>query len=215
MTAHPDDETLFFAGLIFSRPRSSMKVICVTNGDADGQGNARLADFNKACSLLEVESRVLDFPDVYENRLDVTRLANELSKYEAKEVFTHGIFGEYGHPHHQDVSFAVHKNFAGKSKVYSPAYNVFPEIRVSLSEHDWKRKFEILRDCYWTETKRFQQYLPCTWEEGFVRLNVDEVTIAYTAICSGETFKPADDSTLSSYSPYLSELNHAGYKRPF
>ena len=104
VVAHPDDETIFFGGLVQVYRRRPWKVICVTDGNADGEGEKRKKDFFSACTQLIAKSfEMWDFPDRFGQRLDIDRLAQRLKTENAAEVFTHGALGEYGHPHHQDV----------------------------------------------------------------------------------------------------------------
>lgn len=189
VVAHPDDETLFFGGLIMSKPDENWRIIVATDGNADGRGADRKQELQQACRHLGTDNVVqLSFPDVYENRLDVERLQAELQKHSENvtQVYTHGPIGEYGHPHHQDVSFAVHNLFATKVPVFSPAYNHFPEQRVLLSKAQFDKKFQIISEVYKGESARFMHLLPVTWEEGFSRVAISEVTSIYKYL-SGQT----------------------------
>jgi len=179
--AHPDDETIFFGGLLLKRRTRPWKVICVTDGNADGQGRKRYGQFRRACAKLGVEDfEWWGFPDRYEQRLPVDTLALALASLETPtEVFTHGILGEYGHPHHQDVSVAVHRAFAQHPRVYSTAYNAYPELRISLSEREYALKTQILTRIYGSETSRFLNFLPATFQEGFLRVAPEEVEAIY------------------------------------
>ncbi|MEO0337280.1 MAG: PIG-L family deacetylase, partial [Pseudomonadota bacterium] len=182
VTAHPDDETIFFSGPIFSRPRSRVHVVCATDGNADKMGEKRKQQFESAIKELGITGTMLGFPDQYNERLDVNSLIKQISEWSPKEVFTHNVHGEYGHPHHQDVSFACHTAFAQSCDVYSTAYNCFPQVEFELSEDQWQLKFSILSQIYWEETKRFQQFLPCSWRDGYLKMAVAEVKSVYQAL---------------------------------
>lgn len=105
VVAHPDDETIFFGGLLQAYRRRPWKVICATDGNADGMGVQRRQDFQRACDALKVQNcEMWDFPDRFENRLDIDRLAERLKQETASEIFTHGVLGEYGHPHPRRLS---------------------------------------------------------------------------------------------------------------
>jgi len=41
VVAHPDDETIFFGGTMYSLKKRGWKVIVVTDGNADGMGSTR------------------------------------------------------------------------------------------------------------------------------------------------------------------------------
>jgi LmbE family N-acetylglucosaminyl deacetylase len=182
--AHPDDETIFFGGLLLRRRRHPWRVVCLTDGNADGQGKKRRRQFEKAAELLGVkEAHWWGYPDIYEKRLPVAEISARLEDMAKErmphEVFTHGIAGEYGHPHHQDVSFAVHEAFRGQTPVHSVAYNAFPDVVVNLTEEEYALKTRILTEVYGSETSRFLHLLPATWSEGFCDLDPKEVHALY------------------------------------
>lgn len=214
IVAHPDDETLFFAGLLLTKPEENWKLIVVTDGNADKRGKERRHELEQATKHLGIENfEQLDFPDIYENRLDVDRLQKILAKEieTTRQVFTHGPVGEYGHPHHQDVSFAVHKCFAGKCPVYSPAYNHFPELRVLLSKSQYEKKFQIMADVYKSESQRFMHLLPVTWEEGFSQVSASEVDAIYSYLIGKTKVSPKKLIKLKHLGPFLDP----NPKRPF
>ncbi|MDB2447367.1 PIG-L family deacetylase [bacterium] len=198
IVAHPDDESLFFASLPLSRPSEEFWVVCVTDANADGLGLQRKSQFEDACNRLGVKrSFWLNFPDVYENRLDTAALMRSLAKMEKDEskylanktlnVFTHGPLGEYMHPHHQDVCFAVHKYFKERLTVQSPAYNCYPETTVMLSESQFILKTEILTKIYGSETNRFANLIPATWAEGFCSTRFQEIEEIYHYLSGAKT----------------------------
>lgn len=215
--AHPDDETIFFGGLILNRASAREThshpwiVICMTSdGNADRQ-----RQFDAACRELGVsETQWWGFADRYEQRLPVDELVARLKTLPPpREIFTHGIVGEYGHPHHQDVSYAVHQAFAGHPKIYSVAYNAFPEIEVRLSEEDFATKARILTETYGSETNRFLNVLPSTFVEGFLRLEKTEIEAVYDYLARGRPLRPEDLKANLWLKNYLAQLR--GMSRPF
>jgi len=54
VTAHPDDETMFFAPLLLAlrQRRSSVHILCLSNGDAEGLGRQRAGELYRACETL-------------------------------------------------------------------------------------------------------------------------------------------------------------------
>ena len=209
VVAHPDDETIFFGALLQNHRKHPWHVVCVTDANADGMGAKRKRQFAKACKLLKVQqSSWWSFPDVFSQRLDVDSLMAKLKTLPSpNEVFTHGIVGEYGHAHHQDVSFAVHNVFAKTHKVYSCAYNAFPEFTVELKPSQYELKTKILSKVYGSETSRFMHILPATSTEGFVRVDVKEVNALYKFLRDG--LEPAR-STLKTYRWYWPHLKARG-----
>lgn len=208
--AHPDDETIFFGGLLQTkRNRLPWKVICVTS-----DGNLkRKADFEKACHALKVKSiEWWSFEDVFEKRLNIDLLVKRLQNLPMpKEVFTHSPMGEYGHPHHQDVSQAVLRAFS-KSKVFCVAYNLLPDLVIRLDEKQFEKKAKVLTEIYQSETARFLNVLPVTWAEGFVRIDLEESKKIYEYLAQNKDVLPKLKSHrhLSKYLPFLKRL-----KRPF
>lgn len=182
--AHPDDEALFFASILL-RYRRSLHVVCVTDANADGETSLRHDEFRAAMRRFGVDSfEFWDEPDHYETRLSVARLMQRIRAMRPDEwagrprlrtVYTHGPLGEYGHPHHQDVSRAVHEVFWGKCPVRSPAYNLAPDTVNQLSHRQWAVKREILAEVYFSETRKFLNLLPASAVEGFVEMDLTEV----------------------------------------
>ncbi len=214
VVAHPDDETLFFAGLIQSVKTHPWKVICVTDGDADGQGALRADQLAEACHQLKVKSlEHWKFPDIYEQRLNIKALVEKLQTLEnINQVYTHGILGEYGHPHHQDVSAAVHRAFP---KVFSVAYNCFAQKLIKLSPKQWEIKSRILSTVYLSETRRFAPFLPSTFAEGFISVSDEEVNTIYQWITKKIEPKKKDLKIYGWYFEYLKKAIDEPPPRPF
>jgi len=189
VVAHPDDETIYFAGPILGYRDIPWKVICITDGDADGNGSDRAIQFAKACKTLAVDSfEQWDFPDVFEKRLDVDKISKKLSQLPIPHrIYTHGIIGEYSHPHHQDVSYAVHACFskggicknADDNKVMSISYNTYPDEKFNLSRKDFETKTKILSENYADEMNRFLHLVPASPTDSFTAIKLTEVQAIY------------------------------------
>ena len=205
VVAHPDDETLFFSAALLQESKIPFKVVCVTNGNADGFGNERALNFKKACKKLKVKDCVqLDFPDIYEERLLIQKLLDFLKTLPMPvEVYTHGIVGEYGHPHHQDVSFAVHQCFHNKIKVWVPAYNCLADKVIKLTEKNYQIKTKIYSEIYKDETIRFSQVIPNRNVDEYAQLGWTEVHEIYESTINKQL---PDKSKLKKYKWYYEYL---------
>lgn len=215
VVAHPDDETLYFSGLLQSLKSAPWTVICVTDGNADGNGDRRRRQFEAAMKLHRVRrAEMWDFPDIYERRLDIEKLADRLRTLEPARVFTHGVLGEYGHPHHQDVAVAVHMAFA-KKPVMSVAYNCFPDLTIRLTDRQFALKAKVLSQIYQSETRRFVQFLPATAVEGFAKISGQEVQDIYHWLVTGQRPATLKSKKYQWFFPYLEELTKGAIPRPF
>ncbi|MES2857410.1 MAG: PIG-L family deacetylase [Bdellovibrionota bacterium] len=189
--AHPDDEVIFFGGLILRKRTLPWTIICMTDANADGMGKKRHKQFNEACKKLGVkDARWWSYRDIYERRLPVEEIRQRLLELPTPQnVFTHGIVGEYGHPHHQDVSFAVHSAFKDHPRVYANAYNALPDFTIVLTKKEFELKSKILVQIYGSETTRFLNLLPATTAEGYVSLDLREVKAVYDYFANGKSLQ--------------------------
>ncbi len=220
--AHPDDETLFFSGLIQNKaPKYAWEIICVTDGNADGQGNRRHRQFKRACQSLGVtKTQWWGFPDRFESRIPLSALTKKLQEFiltsHTDIVFTHNVLGEYGHPHHQDVSFAVHQVFQTTSiPVFSTAYNAYPELKINLTAAEFQLKTKILSTIYSEETRRFAHLLPATSSEGFIQVDFKEVTALYEFFAQNKFPKIGVLKNFKWYWPYIKNGSLGKLPRPF
>ncbi|MCB0362816.1 MAG: PIG-L family deacetylase [Bdellovibrionales bacterium] len=211
--AHPDDETLFFSSVIQQRPyQRPCEIICVTDGNADGMGSRRHRQFLNACRKLGVnKTHWWKYSDIYEKRLPLAPLVERLSTHPKPfRIFTHNILGEYGHPHHQDVSYAVHRAFFSQVPIFSTAYNTYPTLSFTLSREQYERKTEILSKIYASETKRFIHILPATYTEGFLQVSLAEVESIYAFYTRGKRLQQRHLNAFKWYWPYIKDgqLSH-------
>jgi LmbE family N-acetylglucosaminyl deacetylase len=188
VVAHPHDETTFFGGTILSKPEWDWTVVCVTDGKADDQGQVKSLEFQKACESLGVSNiKMIGLPDEPDSRLNIETIAEYLKEVDIQfeTIFTHSPHGEYGHPHHQDVSYAVHQAFKTNEKIWSVAYNLIPEWIVPLTEQKYLRKASILWNIYQPEAKMFLNNLPVSGIESFLKVSIVESEMIYSYLTEG------------------------------
>ncbi len=200
--------------------RHGWHVICVTDGNADGRGIDRHEQFARACEAFGVKHfDFFDLPDRYEMRLKQEILRERLNRwrehYGIRTVYTHGPIGEYGHPHHQDVSLAVHEVFAGTCDVFGVAYNCLPSRIVKLSARQFDKKTDVLSNIYFGETSRFIQILPATDVEMFAQFALPEVRDLHKYLSQGDPIPTTHLNKYKWFYPYLSVFRDTMIKRPF
>lgn len=176
VVAHPDDETIFFGGLLQRERKLPWKVICVTDGNFENRGEDRRKEFLAATKLLGVSSTEhWEYPDRFPDRLPVEEISKRLKALPSpKEVYTHGPFGEYGHPHHQDVCLATHLAFP-KTKIFSPAWNCRADKVLNLTDREYKKKTKAYEEIYFQETSRFLNMVPNSAVEAYAQFSLSEV----------------------------------------
>jgi LmbE family N-acetylglucosaminyl deacetylase len=191
VVAHPDDETIFFGGLLQRERSLPWKVICVTDGNFENRGEDRKKEFLAATKLLGVkQTEHWNFPDRFPDRLSVEEITAQLRDLEKpKEIYTHGPFGEYGHPHHQDVCLATHLAFP-KLKIFSPAWNCQADKVIKLSQTEYKKKTKAYEEIYFKETSRFLNMVPNTAVETFSHFTLAEVKTIVRFLRKEEELKP-------------------------
>ncbi|KAL0579240.1 N-acetylglucosaminyl-phosphatidylinositol de-N-acetylase [Marasmius crinis-equi] len=109
LTAHPDDECLFFSPTILAL-RESVYSMCISTGNSEGLGEVRKEELGRSLDVLGVEAErrvVLDHPDLQDN-ITVSWNAQVLSDVVGPFVVANDIDiiltfdqgGISGHPNH-------------------------------------------------------------------------------------------------------------------
>lgn len=106
LTAHPDDESMFFGPLLYrTRPR----ILCLSDGGFDGLGKTRRGEMLRLCKSLDISCSILGYMD--NNRWEIPRIIKDL----AEHVLAHGVrtvmtFDEHGvsgHHNHTSCFYAA------------------------------------------------------------------------------------------------------------
>ncbi|KAG6580275.1 N-acetylglucosaminyl phosphatidylinositol de-N-acetylase [Phytophthora cinnamomi] len=125
VTAHPDDESMFFLPLVHSlqQPQEGSNdkwvthLLCLSRGNFDGLGDIRVKEL-KACAtyigLSTDHVKVLEDPklqDGMKNQWDVAHVATVVTEYVEKNkidaVFTFDDYGVSGHANHIATHYGV------------------------------------------------------------------------------------------------------------
>ncbi|KAJ7705383.1 N-acetylglucosaminylphosphatidylinositoldeacety la se [Mycena rosella] len=140
LTAHPDDECMFFAPTILALaalqqptvsgsrdPRSALYSLCLSVGDADGLGPIRKYELESSLDILGVDSdkrMVLDHPDLQDNFTaywDAQTIATVLKPYilenRINTILTFDREGVSGHPNHKSLPAGVKELMASLKEV--------------------------------------------------------------------------------------------------
>ena len=123
VTAHPDDEVMFFGPLLrYSldpKRNNSVNLLCLSNGDAEGLGDIRAQELNQAAAMIGLtpenvtlvnDPALQDSMDVVWDEDVIARYVKEVSNAVDASIFvTFDKYGVSGHPNHVQVAHGVHK----------------------------------------------------------------------------------------------------------
>ncbi|RKP04764.1 putative deacetylase LmbE-like domain-containing protein [Thamnocephalis sphaerospora] len=154
LTAHPDDECMFFAPtvlLLARQPEVEIHLFCVTKGDHERLGDTRMRELEKSCAVLGIDIRrvtVLDHPDFKDdpkarwNTALLGRLIEEhVVKHSISRVITFDWQGISGHINHIALERSVRHMLATSQRVNAislPTYTLttVPLVRKYFSLGD-------------------------------------------------------------------------------
>lgn len=143
VVAHPDDESLWFGGLLIAEP-AEWHVFCASTPRVDPERAFKLM---AACERLGARSaRISSITESPANagfdRLD--ERIPDLSGYD--QIVTHNAVGEYGHVQHTSLHRWLTARYPGK--VLTGRYGMDPgPKRIALTPDQFERKMQALR-CY-------------------------------------------------------------------
>lgn len=140
IVAHPDDEVLWFGGLLLRHP-GDWTVICCTVPRKDPE---RADYFHDAVAALGASGWVLPHVEPDPSRSELPWLRSELGDLsEFDTVVTHNAVGEYGHRHHVAVNDYV---LSVRPDAITGGYGVGRlRYAVKLTDAEWAAKEEALR----------------------------------------------------------------------
>jgi N-acetylglucosaminylphosphatidylinositol deacetylase len=125
VTAHPDDEAMFFAPTVLClRSRLQLHILCLSNGNHDGRGRVRKKEMLAACAGLGVPRErvtVLDDPRLQDGPHNAwpedhvaAIVAAHLHARGLHDVVTFDQHGVSGHPNHVAAHLGVRRLLSAK-----------------------------------------------------------------------------------------------------
>jgi N-acetylglucosaminylphosphatidylinositol deacetylase len=123
ITAHPDDEAMFFIPTILSLPNPKW-ILCLSNGNYDGLGKQREIELNRACGLLGFDKvtcldnpALLDGPKGLWSKDDINQVLKEhIPTDRHVHIITFDEGGVSGHINHRDTFNGV-QHFLNEQKI--------------------------------------------------------------------------------------------------
>ncbi|XP_068469693.1 uncharacterized protein [Phaseolus vulgaris] len=121
VTAHPDDESMFFTPTInfLTSKGHNIQILCLSTGGAEGKGNIRKRELFQACVTLKVpmqQVKIVDHPDlqdgfgkVWNRSLLAKIIEEEITNCSIDMIITFDFYGVSGHCNHRDVHYGVCK----------------------------------------------------------------------------------------------------------
>jgi hypothetical protein len=140
VVAHPDDEALWFGGLLIAEP-GDWTIICCSIPRADP---VRAWKFFDACAVLGAKPKLIPYIEALPN--DALENLDLVNVDDFDEIVTHNSVGEYGHRHHVQLN----RFFALKcpAKMVTGCYGKSNGAKsIVLNEHQLGMKLAALR-CY-------------------------------------------------------------------
>ncbi len=140
IVAHPDDESLFFGGLVASEP-GDWTIICCSIPRTDPE---RAWKFFAACDVLKAKPRLLPFIET--GPREPLQNVDLIDLRQFDQIVTHGTVGEYGH--YQHVQLNRYLAMVCSDKLLMGCYGKSAGQKlVVLNEHQLGIKMAAIR-CY-------------------------------------------------------------------
>ncbi|EAW13652.1 PIG-L family deacetylase [Aspergillus clavatus NRRL 1] len=203
VTAHPDDETLFFSPSITYRRDDAhvqRSLLVISSGNYEGIGEQRRQEIRNSCAVLRIAAErcdVLDVPELQDNprkwwdeKMVRDLVASHVEKWKVDLIMTFDNGGVSGHVNHRAVSAGV-LNYVKNTPTAPPAY--------ALQSTFLLRKYSSLLDLIPTS-------IPFSWRILKAILTAPEVTNVDTgAVHDTSPLDAYNDKALlvSPWSTYL------------
>ncbi|EPS72586.1 hypothetical protein M569_02171, partial [Genlisea aurea] len=121
LTAHPDDESMFFVPVInyLISKGHNLHVLCMSTGNAGGLGKVRRDEFYSAAAVLKISSRrvkIVEHPDLQDGFGKIWNpdhlasiIDHEIRLHAIDLMITFDDYGVSGHCNHRDLHRGVRK----------------------------------------------------------------------------------------------------------
>jgi LmbE family N-acetylglucosaminyl deacetylase len=143
VVSHPDDESLFFGGLVLSHAYVDWTIYCSSVPRLDP---IRAWKFFDACEVLGAKGRLLPYqePEPHLPLEDERMALLDLEPYD--RIVTHGVEGEYGHRHHLSLHRFIHDRW-GHKEIWSccPPGKADYKTEIRLTPQQIEAKMAALR----------------------------------------------------------------------
>lgn len=144
VVAHPDDESLWFGGLLATVP-FEWTVICCSIPRADP---IRAWKFYDACHRLNARGMVMPFRETDAALAmagETVPLLGDLGAFDL--IVTHSAAAEYGHMHHRNLHAMIKMTYPDKAAFGCYGDETEGDFVIDLTEDDFRRKVHAL-DAY-------------------------------------------------------------------
>ncbi|KAI9597539.1 hypothetical protein BDF19DRAFT_463926 [Syncephalis fuscata] len=163
VTAHPDDECMFFSPTILAlnrQPDVEIHLLCVTKGDHEGLGDQRMRELEKSCAVLGIDIAhvvVLDHPDFQDspnarwNTALLGRIIEEhITRHQISRLITFDWRGISGHLNHVALERSVRHMLVTSHRLSSVNMPTYTLVTIPLL-----RKYAAMLDIMFSVPIRY------------------------------------------------------------
>ncbi|XP_028400346.1 N-acetylglucosaminyl-phosphatidylinositol de-N-acetylase-like [Dendronephthya gigantea] len=162
ITAHPDDECMFFGPVIYhaSKEAASFSLLCMTKGDFNNEGEQRKQELLKSCKILGIKNvttldnkMIVDDPNqMWNDGLVSDVLLQHFRTHKINAVITFDDYGVSGHNNHISIYQGMRRLIDQRSLPH--AISVYTLDSVTLV-----RKYIFILDLIWSYLTRQLVYV--------------------------------------------------------
>lgn len=133
LTAHPDDETMFFAPTIINlkAKNKNIHILCLSNGNHEGLGKERTEEMVNCVKAFDINSdnlRISDFEDGPGNNWNLIEVAKDITKsikeWNIDTIITFDQDGVSGHTNHKSCFHSLRHFLISNEDLKLQAYSL-------------------------------------------------------------------------------------------